>query len=148
MSHRAAKQIRQDARHDDFRELSELFRKCAEDTRWFNEMYWEMNDKVMENTMRATGFQITTDNGVFRVDDPKFAVLSVWVTEAEEANGLRSAKINHHLDLEENKKLLEGLEWVCDVPRKPENENGTIYRMFFAHPGTFRFEPNHKRQDA
>lgn len=47
MSHRAAKQIRQDARHDGFKKLRELFRRCAEDTRWFSEMSWEINDKMM-----------------------------------------------------------------------------------------------------
>lgn len=99
----------------------------------------------MERQNKAS-FRISTDNGVFHVDDPHFAVLSVWVSDLEEQNGLRSAKINHHLDLEENKKLLEGLEWVCDVTRKPESD-GTVYRMFFAHPGTFHFKPNHGRQD-
>lgn len=95
----------------------------------------------------VVSFQIKTNNGVFHVDDPSYALLSVWVSEIEEQNGLYSAKINHHLDLDENKKLLEGLEWVCDATFQPES-GGTIYKMYFAHPGMFHFVPNHKRQDV
>lgn len=147
MGHRAAKQIRQDAQWPErLKRLGEFFRGFREKERWFDEMMQECREK-MERQNKAS-FRISTDNGVFHVDDPHFAVLSVWVSDLEEQNGLRSGKINHHLDLEENKKLLEGLEWVCDVPRKPENGDGSVYRMFFAHPGTFYFEPNHGRQDV
>lgn len=91
-------------------------------------------------------YRIRTSNGTFIIDDPGMAVLKVWVTDQEAQNGLRSAKINHHLDLSENKKLLEGLEWVCDAPHPARGDDGTVYEMYFAHPGTFHFKPNHGRQ--
>lgn len=90
----------------------------------------------------AVSFHIQTNNGTHYINDPDCVTLSVWVTEQEENHGLRSAKISHHLD--ENKEFLANLTWVCDLIRKPENDNGIIYQMFFAHQGLFHFVPNHQ----
>ncbi len=91
-------------------------------------------------------FRVKTDNGTHYVNDPNCFTVSVWVTEQEEANGLRSAKINSILD--DNKDALEDLIWVCDATRPPHKGTGMIYDMYFAHQGLFHFVPNHRRGDV
>lgn len=87
-------------------------------------------------------FRVKTDNGIHYINDPQCVTVSIWVTEQEESNGLRSAKINSILD--DNKVALEDLIWVCDKARQPHKGTGVIYEMYFARQGLFHFVPNHK----